>query len=233
MSRFKITSILLCALALFAVTLSFVHSQTSPGATQRETYVPITGGNYQIDPAHSSINFAVRHMMINNVRGRFTEYSGTIRYDERDVTRSSVEFTARIASINTDVAARDEHLRSPDFFDAARFPEMTFRSTRIERRGAGEFTAHGDFTLHGVTRQLAIPFRLYGAVRDQRGNIRIGIEGRTTINRQDFGITWSRQMDGGGFVVANEVAIELVLEAMKRNETAQPAPSPSASPRPN
>ena len=190
-------------------------------ASAAPAFVPIPGGTYRIDPAHSSINFSVRHMMITDVRGRFTDFSGTIRYDDRDITRSSVEFTARVASINTDVERRDTHLRSADYFDAERYPEMTFRSTRIERRGNEQFVATGDFTLRGVTRQITIPFTLRGAVADPRG-ARFGIEANTTINRQDFGVAWSRPAPGGGLVVANEVAITLLLEVIKQEAESAP-----------
>ena len=196
-------------------------SAPAAAANAAPAFVPIPGGTYRIDPAHSSINFSVRHMMITDVRGRFTDFSGTIRYDERDITRSSVEFSARVASINTDVERRDIHLRSADFFDVERHPEMTFRSTRIERRGSDQFVATGDFTLRGVTRQVAIPFTLRGAVADPRG-ARFGVAAHTTINRQDFGVAWSRPAPGGGLVVATEVAITLLLEVIKQEPESAP-----------
>ena len=201
-----------------------VTSAPAPNATAANAapaFVPIPGGTYRIDPEHSSINFSVRHMMITDVRGRFTDFSGTIRYDDRDITRSSVEFTARVASINTDVERRDIHLRSADFFDVEHHPEMTFRSTRVERRGSDQFVATGDFTLRGVTRQVAIPFTMRGAVADPRGT-RFGVEAHTTINRQDFGVAWSRPAPGGGLVVANEVAITLLLEVINQEPESAP-----------
>lgn len=192
------------------------------GSAAQAAPTSIPAGAYQIDPAHSSINFSVRHLTINLVRGRFTDFNGTISYDDKDVTRSSVEFSAKVASINTDVARRDEHLRSPDFFDAAKFPEMTFKSTRVERRGGEGFVAHGDLTLHGVTKQLSIPFKLSGPVRDTSGKTRFGVEATTTIKRQDFGMNYGQMLEGAGPVIANEVEINLQLEAIKQEPKKQP-----------
>ncbi|GBC77504.1 Protein YceI [bacterium HR08] len=176
---------------------------------------------FVIDPVHSSIEFSVRHMMVTNVRGRFREFSGTIFYDEKDITKSSVRVTIKTASIDTGNADRDNHLRSPDFFDAAKYPEITFASTRIEKRGA-EYVCIGTLTIRGVSREVAIPFRVLGVVRDQRGNTRLGVEAGLTINRLDYGVSWSRALEGGGLVVGNEVKIELNVQAIRR---AVPAPS--------
>lgn len=202
-------------------TTNAVSSQTRR-VTQNDSnatkisYVPIPGGAYSIDPAHSSINFSIRHLLINNVRGRFDDYTGTITYNPDDITKSSVEFAAKVASIDTDIAKRDEHLRTADFFDVEKYPEMTFKSTRIERKGKDSFIAHGDFTLHGVSKQVAIPFEIFGAVKDPWGGTRMGVEAATTINRQDYGVNFNQPMAEGGLMIANEVRIELVLEAVKQ-----------------
>ena len=185
------------------------------------TYAPIPGGDYKIDPAHSIIGFAIRHLEIAWVEGRFKDFAGTIHYDDRDVTKSSVEFTAKIESIDTGVAARDKHLRTADFFEAVKYPEMTFKSTRVERKGKDRYVLHGDFTLRGVTKQVSLPFTITGAIKDARGNTRFGIEAQTTINRRDYGITWGKALDNGGLDVGNEVTIKLHLEALK------PAPNPA------
>jgi polyisoprenoid-binding protein YceI len=181
---------------------------------------PIPAGTYQLDPAHSSINFSVRHLTINLVRGRFTDFSGVIRYDDKDIAHSSVEFTAKAASINTDVAKRDEHLKSADFFDVAKYPEITFKSTGVERRGNDAFLAHGDFTLHGVTKQISLPFKLTGPVRDPWGGTRFGVEASTTLKRQDFGMNYAQMVEGGP-VIANDVEINLQLEAVKQEPKKQ------------
>ena len=170
---------------------------------------------YVIDTAHSWIGFSVRHMMVTNVRGRFTDFSGTIVYDEQDIAKSSVSVTIKTASLNTENVDRDRHLRSADFLDAEKYPEITFVSRRIERRGA-DYVCIGTLTIRGVSREVAIPFTITGKVKDQRGNTRIGIEASLTINRQDYGITWNRALDAGGVVVGNDVKIELNIEAINR-----------------
>ena len=171
---------------------------------------------YMIDPVHSTIGFSVRHLVINYVPGRFKEFQGTIQYDPSDVTKSSVEFTAKVASIDTGVAPRDNHLRSPDFFDAAKYPDMTFKSTKVERKGKDAYVARGTFTLKGVSKEIAIPFKLYGPVTDPRKTVRLGVEASLTINRQDYGVSWSQKLDNGGLVVANDVNVQLNLEAVKK-----------------
>lgn len=190
-------------------------------AIQKASYLPIPGGDYKIDPAHSTIGFSIRHYEINWVSGRFKDFVGTIHYNETDVTKSSVEFTAKIESIDTGVAQRDQHLRSADFFEVAKYPEMSFKSTRVERKGKDSYLLHGDFTLKGVTKQIAIPFTLTGAVKDARGNTRFGIEAHTKLNRRDYGITYGGALPGGGLDIGNEVNIDLNLEALK------PAPKPA------
>ena len=185
------------------------------------SYAPIPGGDYKIDPAHSTIGFAIRHYEINWVSGRFKDFTGTIRYDESDPTKSSVEFTAKVESIDTGVEGRDKHLRTGDFFDVAKYPDMTFKSTRVERKGRDNYVLHGDFTLKGVTKQIALPFTLTGAIKGPRGNTRFGVEAQTKINRRDFGINFGKPLAGGGLDIGNEVTISLNLEAV------MPAPKPA------
>lgn len=190
----------------------------SPAA--KISYAPVPGGAYNIDPAHSLIGFAVRHLEINWVEGRFKDFKGTINFDEKDVTKSSVEFTANVASVDTEVEARDKHLRTADFFDVEKYPEMTFRSTRVERKGKDGYVLHGDLTLKGVTKPVALPFTVTGAVKDPWGNTRFGVEAHTKINRRDFGVNYGNAF-AGGLDVGNEVTIDLRLEAV------QPAPKPA------
>jgi polyisoprenoid-binding protein YceI len=185
-------------------------------------YVPMPGGDYRIDPAHSTIGFAVRHLEINWVEGRFKDFTGTIHFDDKDVTKSSVEFSAKVTSIDTGVEARDKHLRTADFFEVEKYPEMTFKSTRVERKGKDAGVLHGDLTLKGVTKPVALPFKLTGAIKDQRGNTRFGVEAQTKINRRDFGITFGNALAAGGFDIGHEVTINLHLEAL------MPAPKPAA-----
>lgn len=186
------------------------------------SYAAITGGEYKFDVAHSTIGFSIRHNEINWVSGRFKDFAGMIRYDDKDVPKSSVEFTAKVESIDTGVAARDNHLRTADFFEVAKFPDLTFKSTRVERKGKDRYVLHGDLTLKGVTKAVAIPFTIAGAIKDGRGNTRFGVQGNTTINRRDYGITWGKALAAGGLDVGNEVTISLNLEVVK------PAPKPAA-----
>lgn len=209
--------------AFFAVALAALSAAAFFGAqaaaqsgaqAAKVAYAPIPAGEYKIDPAHSTIGFAVRHYEINWVDGRFKEFEGTIRYDDKDVTKSSVEFTAKVESIDTGVPARDKHLRTADFFEVEKYPTLTFKSTRVERKGKDAGVLHGDLTLKGVTKQVQLPFRLTGAIKDPRGNTRFGVEARTKVNRRDFGINFGSAMAGGGLSIGDEVNITLNLEAV-------------------
>jgi polyisoprenoid-binding protein YceI len=207
-----------------AALLNQATARGEVGAQQPATkvnFAPIPSGEYKIDPAHSVIGFAIRHYEISFVRGRFKDFTGTIRYDESDVSKSAVEFAAKIESIDTGVDPRNAHLRTADFFDAAKFPELTFKSTRVERKAKDQYVIHGDFTLKGVTKQISFPFTLTGAVKDARGNTRIGVAAQTKIDTRDYGITWGKPMANGGLDVGNEVMIDLQLEAV------MPAPKPA------
>jgi polyisoprenoid-binding protein YceI len=227
MLRFR-NALLVTALAtlLIGQTLAgermsgFVSSAQDKAA--KVNYIPIPAGEYKIDPAHSIIGFAIRHLEINWVEGRFKDFNGTINYDDKDVTKSSVQFTAKVESIDTGVGARDNHLRTADFFEVEKYPEMTFKSTSVERKGKNGYVLNGDLTLKGVTKQVMIPFNITGAIKDGRGTTRFGIEAQTKINRRDFGITWGKPLAGGGLDIGNEVTIKLHLEAL------MPAPKPAA-----
>ena len=208
----------LCALLMSAPLLNKVTARGEVGAQQAGTkvnYAPIPSGEYKIDPAHSVIGFAIRHYEISLVRGRFKDFTGTIRFDESDVSKSSVQFAAKIESIDTGVDARNAHLRTADFFDAAKYPEMTFKSTRIERKAQDQYVIHGDFALKGVTKQISFPFTLTGSIKDAQGNTRFGVAAQTKLDRRDYGITWGHPMANGGLDVGNEVMIDLQLEAMR------------------
>ncbi len=169
---------------------------------------------YQIDPVHTLIGFSARHLVINNVKGKFTDFSGTILYDEQDITKSSINVTIRAASINTGVDKRDDDLRSANFFEVAKNPEITFHSTRIEKRGEG-YVAVGVLAMHGVSKEVAVPFSITGKIKDPWGKERIGVEASLTVDRRDWGITFNKAMDNGGLIVGNEIKIELNVEAVK------------------
>lgn len=168
---------------------------------------------WTIDSAHSSAQFSVRHMMVSNVRGEFTSTKGTVRWDGRDLSTAVVEATIDAASIDTREPKRDAHLRSADFFDVEKFPAITFTSTKIEPAAGGGFKVTGDLTMKGVTKQVVLDVEpLRPAIKDQRGTARTGTAATTKLNRQDFGISWSRTLDGGGVVVSDEVSVTIDVE---------------------
>ncbi len=179
---------------------------------------------WQIDPAHSAAQFAVRHMMVSTIHGAFSKVSGVVSYDEKNPANSSVEVTVDVSSVDTRVPQRDADLRSERFFDVSKYPTMTFRSKRITPAGDGRFKMTGDLTIHGVTREVT--FDVEGptpAVKDPRGNLRRGASATTKINRKDFGIAYNAALEGGGLVVGDEVAISIDVELVK-----PAAPTPGA-----
>lgn len=167
---------------------------------------------YKIDPVHSSIGFSVRHNMVSNVKGDFKDFSGEIMLDQQNMANSSVMVTIKTASITTANERRDNHLKSPDFFDVESFPEITFKSSRVEKKGDG-YVAHGTLTIRGVSKEIALPFTLGGPIK-MGNNSRLGTEASLTINRQDYGVSWNRMLDVGGVVVGDDVKIELNVEAV-------------------
>ena len=170
-------------------------------------------GAYTVDPAHTSIGFEIGHLGISNVQGRFIQKAGRLLVDPKNAGRSSVEFTVQTESVDTAVAPRDNHLRTPDFFDAAKYPEIKFRSTRIRKAGKG-YLAEGDLTIKAVTKKVSIPFKAYGPITDPWGGTRVGfIADPITINRQDYGIAYDQKLPNGTPAVANEVTIRVALEA--------------------
>ena len=171
---------------------------------------------WKIDPVHSVAEFKVKHMMITNVKGRFTKLSGTLTLDEEDITRSQVEAAIEAASITTNEDQRDAHLKSADFFDAEKFPQLTFRSTRITRTRDGGLHAEGDLTIHGVTRQVR--FEVDGPTppaADPWGGTRIGLSATTKINRKDYGLTWNAALETGGILVGEDVTLTLDVQLIK------------------
>jgi polyisoprenoid-binding protein YceI len=170
---------------------------------------------YKVDTIHTNVGFTVRHLVINKVRGKFNEFSGTILYDEKDITKSSLKGTIQVDSIDTDHPKRDQHLRSPDFFDAENHKEITFASTRVEKEDEG-YVLVGNLTMRGTSKEIRVPFEITGKIVDFQKRTVIGFEAALRINRQDFGISYSKTMDNGGLVVGNTVNIELVGEAIKQ-----------------
>lgn len=169
---------------------------------------------YKIDPSHSSANFTVRHLMVSNVNGRFAKMSGTLYYDENAPEKSWVKAVIDATSINTDNTDRDNHLRSADFFEVEKHPQITFESKRVQKRGDG-FVAFGTLTMKGVAKEIELPFEFLGKIKDPRGRMRVGFEATTVLNRKEYGINWSRMMDTGGAVVSDNVKINLQIEAIE------------------
>ena len=169
---------------------------------------------WQIDPAHSNVSFSVRHMMVSNVRGEFTKVSGTVEGDEKTPAQAVITATIDATSINTREAKRDDHLKSPDFLDVAKYPTITFKSKKVEPSGSGQFKVTGDLTLHGVTKEVVLDVSdVTAPIKDPMGKTRAGAQASTKIDRKDFGINWSKVIDGGGLMVGDEVAISVDVEA--------------------
>ncbi len=172
---------------------------------------------WDIDAYHSTIGFKVKHMMVSNVNGNFGKFTGTIEADETDVTKSKVNVSIDISSVNTGIAKRDEHLRSPDFFDAVKFPSMTFVSKSVKVIGKDKLQVTGDLTMHGVTKSVVLdvdgPTQ---AVKDPTGNVKRGVVATTKINRKDFGLSYNAVLEAGGVMIGEEVAITLELELIKK-----------------
>jgi polyisoprenoid-binding protein YceI len=177
-------------------------------------------GDWVIDPAHSSVSFVARHMMVSKVRGHFGEFSGTIHVAE-ETERSWAEITIKAASIDTGTETRDTHLKSGDFLDVERFPELTFRSLRIEPGKGPNFRAHGQLTIRDVTRPVVLDVEYEGAIPDTRGGTRVAFSATTEIDREEFGITWNMALETGGVLVGRKVKIELEVAAVQAAE--QPA----------
>ncbi len=171
---------------------------------------------WNIDPDHSNIGFKVRHLMVSNVRGSFEKNSGVVDINEKDITKSKVQVSIDTASVNTNVKKRDEHLRSADFFDVAKFPTMTFVSKKVAANGKDKLKVTGDLTLHGVTKEVVLDVEGPSAEsKDPWGNIRRGATATTKINRKDFGLVWNANLETGGVVVGDEVIITLEIEMIK------------------
>ena len=182
---------------------------------------------WEIDPAHTSAQFAIRHLMVSTVRGDFRKVSGKVNLDDQDVTQSTVDATIDVASIDTGIAKRDDHLRSPDFFDVAKHPTMTFKSKKIEKgSGDGNYKITGDLTLHGVTKEVVLDFEgNLKPVKSPQGKTLIGGMATTKINRKDFGLAWNAALETGGVAVGEDVTITIDIEMTQPNTTATSTPT--------
>jgi polyisoprenoid-binding protein YceI len=176
-----------------------------------------SAATWAIDPAHTNVQFSVRHMMLSNVTGEFGKVTGTVAGDQTAPATAVIEATIDATSINTREPKRDEHLKSPDFLDVAQHPTITFKSKKIEPAGAGSFKVTGDLTLHGVTKEAVLDVSdVTAPIKDPMGKTRAGAHATTKINRKDFGINWSKALDGGGVMVGDDVAITIDVEATQQ-----------------
>jgi len=171
---------------------------------------------WKMDPAHSSVGFIVRHMVISKIPGEFKKFEANITFDEKNIKNGTAEMTVQIASINTDNTKRDNHLRSADFFDAAKYPSMTFKSKKVHDINGNKFKLTGDLTIRGITKEVTFDCELNGFIKDPMGNTRAGFSATTTINRQDFKVSWNKTLDTGGLVVSDNVDINIGLELIKK-----------------
>ena len=172
-------------------------------------------GDYTIDTAHSRIGFVARHAMVTKVRGAFDQWAGTAHIDTANPAESWVRLTIQAASISTGTADRDGHLKSADFFDVETYPEWSFASTSVSREG-DEWTIVGDLTIKDTTKPVTILFEEGGSAKDPFGNLRVGFEGSTTVNRKDWGVNWNAALDAGGVLVSEKVTLEFEISAVKQ-----------------
>jgi len=172
---------------------------------------------WKIDPAHTAAQFAVKHLMISTVRGEFKGVTGTVIWDDQDVTKSTVDVTIDAKTVNTGEEKRDQDLRSANFFEVEKYPTLTFKSKKVENAGAGKLKVVGDLTMHGITKEVVLDVDgPSAAVKDPWGNTRSAVSASTKLNRQDFGVKWNANMDGGGVVVGDTVNITIDMEMVKQ-----------------
>ena len=191
-------------------------SQHSPRISTNTTPALET---FVVDPDHSEVGFSVRHLL-SRTRGHFGKFRGVVRLDREHPERLSAEFLVEAASIDTRQNDRDAHLRSGDFFDAEKHPEITFRSTHVERVSDDRFDVTGPFTLRGITRELTLPVTFHGVARDPWGGERAGFSTEIELNRKDFGMMWNAALDNGGFVLGDEVRVTIDLETVRQVQAA-------------
>jgi polyisoprenoid-binding protein YceI len=176
---------------------------------------------WKIDPAHSSAQFAVKHLAISTVRGAFSSVNGSINFDDKDVTKSTVDVTIDVNSVDTRQPDRDKDLKSDKFFDAANYPSITFKSTKVEQAGAGKLRVTGDLTIRGTTKSVVLDVDGPTApMKDPWGNNRAAVSATTKVNRQDYGVKWNAKLDNGGVVVGDDVAIVIDVEMVQQGAKA-------------
>lgn len=184
--------------------------------TSERTTAQTLTGDYDLDPAHSRLGFAARHAMVTTVRGQFKVFSGVVHLDEADPANSHAHLEIDAASVTTGSEDRDKHLRSADFFDVEQFPTLVFDSTKAEKTGDDTYKLSGDLTIKGIAKPVAVEFEFTGASVDPWGGFRTGFEGRATVNRKDWDLTWNVALEAGGILVSDKVKLEFDIAAVKR-----------------
>ncbi len=196
-------------LSRIAITTGLAAVLCLPAAAASSTW--------QIDPQHASAQFAVKHLMISTVRGEFHGVTGTVNWDDKDITKSTVDVMIDATTVDTREPQRNAHLKSPDFFDVAKYPTMTFKSKKVEQVAPGRLKITGDLTIHGVTKEAVLDVDgPTPPIQDPWGNTRVAASATTRVNRQDFGVKWNAKIDGGGVVVSDDVSITIDLEMIKQ-----------------
>jgi len=196
-------------LSRIAILVGLVTALSLPAAAANSTW--------QIDPQHSSAQFAVRHLGLSTVRGAFSKLSGAVLLDGQDISKSSVEVTIDVNTVDTREPDRDKDLRSERFFDVAHFPTMTFKSKKVEQLAPGKLRVTGDLTIHGITKEVLLDVDgLTAPVKDPWGNQRVAASATTKINRQDYGVKWNAKLDNGGVVVGDDVNITIDVELIQK-----------------
>ncbi|MFG1807460.1 YceI family protein [Streptomyces sp. NPDC049040] len=178
-------------------------------------------GDYVLDPAHTRIGFVARHAMVTKVRGAFHEFEGTAHLDGADPAGSTAQVVIKTESIDTGVEQRDQHLRTNDFLDAPNFPDITYRTTRVEQKSDSEYRVTGDLTVKDTTKPVTIDFEYTGNAVDPFGNLRVGLEGSVTISRKEFGVEWNTALEGGGVLVSDKIVLEFDISAIKQGQQGQ------------
>ena len=184
--------------------------------TLEPTTAPLTQATWEIDSAHTDVGFSVKHLMISTVRGRFSDVRGTIRIDDEDLATAIIQVEIAAASIDTRQQQRDDHLRSADFFDVERYPVITFKSAGVTQTGADRLRVDGALTIKGVTREVALDVEVLGQTKDPWGNERAAFSATTSINRQEFGLTWNQVLETGGVMVGDRIDIAIDIEAVRQ-----------------
>lgn len=224
---------LIVACALFAVAFGFIAFNSTASAGNKEftekfavnnieNQTADQSGTYNFDKAHSFIGFRIKHYGLIEVPGYFRDFTGMVNYDAKDVSKSTVEFTAKMTSVDTGVAPRDTHLRTADFFEVEKYPDMTFKSTKVAKNG-NQLAVTGDFTMKGVTKSVTIPFNIAGVIPN-RGGMKMGLTAETVINRRDYGVNYGEVKPGETPTLADDVKIVLQIETNKA------APKPAGAP---